>query len=411
MNEDGLILNAEQSPPRNLGAALWRCALALLLYAALWGCLCSLGALSWRGILPLLPGAAASGLLPLLPKRVRRWALPVCAGLALGGIALLGSRFFGGCGLFLNRLFAASEARQRYLYEKFTVPGVTTDDMLRALLPLGLLSAPLCAAAHSRWPGCVLFTGLLGLMVWLGLLPAAPWLLLLAAAAVLPFLTLRADAAALCLAALGLAATVFLLFGGTQEGLARWAETARDTLAPQTVAYADAANAFRSEPDTQPPQTQNPPESAQEATDTEPNRHALWTVLAILLAMLLLFVPSIWSDRLRRRRERLRAGLDDADNAACVRATFLYALRWLRLGGLKLENRPYSEMTGRLAAAYPALAEPFAAVIPLWQRAAYSEAPCTADDRANMQAFLQEAICTAKETMSGLTCLKSRFVL
>lgn len=216
---------------------------ALLLYACVWGSLSSMAYLSAIGLPALSVGALAAGLGAALPKRGRAWLTFVCLPVAALWTALRFPQVTGGAALLLNRLFAASEAQNPYLYEMLPAQGVGTDAIAAALLPLGLVSAPLFAlGGRSRLIGSLICGALLLWMAYLGLTPATVWLALLAAAGLLPFLfgggasiaksVLPALAAALAL-------TVLLLFPGQDAALHTWSEEARDRLSLQTVAYGE----------------------------------------------------------------------------------------------------------------------------------------------------------------------------
>ena len=141
MNTRTLTVSLPSSQKRNGLAAV----LPFLLCVALWG------AFLWIvGRVTLLPWAAAGALLafcPLLGKhrRVVGGALPALLLLSL----LLSRSISGGLAVLSNRLFAASEARQRYLYETFSasadslVPAVLWGSALLALCPWHILL--------SRW--------------------------------------------------------------------------------------------------------------------------------------------------------------------------------------------------------------------------------------------------------------------
>ncbi len=66
----------------------------------------------------------------------------------------------------------------------------------------------------------------------------------------------------------------------------------------------------------------------------------------IFLLLLMLFVPSVYLDRLKKEAERNRAGLSDADARACICASFRYVLRWLRLAGLEPEKCAVRKLFG-----------------------------------------------------------------
>lgn len=393
------------------------CLAAMLLYLALWGGLCGMAGLSASGVAPLALGGAFALFATFFFRRGKA-ALRFAAFAAAAAVLLL-TRLdaLDGAKLLLNRLFAASEARQAYAYDKFPVPGTAgVAEMRAALLPAGLLTGLFCglsARFRLRLAPALLFALYAGAAAFLGVSPDAGWYVLAALALTLIFTeaptgsfqaaALRRGAALLPLAAVCVA--VFLLFPGEDARLSAWDERARDVLALQTVAYADEARE-------QTPETPDPAETAQTGREERAERAGLlnafgWPELpplvpVIALFALLLFVPSIYSDRLKKRRARNRAGLDAADNGESIRAAFLYAVRWLRFGGFSSENRPYGESAGQVEALFsPELREAYETILPLWQEAAYSEHAMDAAQREAMLEFMEQARRSARERLGA----------
>ena len=399
---------------------LIECLCALPLYAALTGGLCSMAYLGASGVLPLAAGAGAALLLPLLPSRGRLPLLAGCAALltTLLLALLLFDTVTDGGKLLLNRLFQASEAAQPYQYDRFPVRASGLSPVGPALLVLGLLLGPLCGwiARRVRPVGLLLIAVGCALMSYLGILPATIWLLLLGLSALL--LLLPQEGAALSrgllwlLPALALCAVLLLLLPGKDPTLADWSDRARDALALSTVYDADTAEApqqsAQAEADARAFLREQ--EAANPAPDA-PELRPLWVALTVIVVLLLLFVPSLLSDRLRKRRVRARTGLDDPDDRVCIRASFLYALRLLRCAGLPDRNRPYSAYAEEIDARFPALSARYRAAVPLWQEAAYSTHSLTSVQRAQMQDFLAAARAVAFAQMRPLARLRCRMTL
>lgn len=94
---------------------------------------------------------------------------------------------------------------------------------------------------------------------------------------------------------------------------------------------------------------------------------------------------------LKKRRAKSRAGFDDPQSRAAICAMFLYALRWLRLGGLETPNRPYSTYAGAVGQIYsPELQARYEAVLPLWHEAAYSSHDMSDAQRQQMHSFADD---------------------
>jgi hypothetical protein len=396
----GLICRAA---PKSRALA-WLC--APLVYAALWAALCSMASLSTLGLAPLSVGACLALLLALPQRNSIRFgaaALVALAALAL----LLRSDAQDGIRLLCNRLFAASEAQQAYQYDKFSVAAAEADwprCLRAALLPCGMLTGALAGVMGSGF--AALFVPLAGLAAYLGVAPAPIWCALLAVALIFalaqPFGGLG-GAIPCCIAAALLCAAVWLIFPNEDVRLSAWDEQARDTLALQTMAYTSAAQTAQTPEATEEERQLYRDESessdlgGDDADLEQPN--PIWLVIAA--AALILFLPAIAADLQKRRRAKHRAALTDPDDRVAVRAMFLYALRWFRLGGLAVRNAPHSDYAPQLETAYsPALRTSFDAVLPLWQAAAYSPHAPSDAARAQMQQFLTDAEAAVWEKLS-----------
>lgn len=388
------------------------CAWALLAYVALWGGLCSMAYLSTSGAASLALGGLLAAALALSPRGGRPGVAVVAAGALLAAVLFLARRQMAldGVKLLLNRLFAASEARQAYTYEMFSVgaeEGNWQDCIRWGLAPLGIAAGLLCGGAARDRSGLLwaaLFALCAGLAAWLGLSAGTVWNILLALTLALSLADrtekpigaalLSACAAAIWVALLCVA--VLTAAPGEDARLSAWDEGARDVLAIQTVAWSDQWSA----------QPQSEARTAQEdrrfyraeetagelGGDAGEWLRPISAALVILLFALALFLPAILSDRWKKRRAAHRAGLDDPDNSASIRAMFRCALRWLCAGGLEAGNIPFSGYAGGIETAYsPALRAAFEEVLPLWQESAYSDHPMDEGQRARMRAFLEAA--------------------
>ena len=399
---------------------------AVLLYLALWGWLCSMAALSDAGVLPLTLGGALALLPPLLLRKDRA-ALRFAALAAVAAVLLLTRRdALDGVRLLLNRLFAASEARQTYTYEKFIVPAAAgVPEMQAALLPLGLLIGLLCglsARFRLRLVPTLLFALCALAAAWLGVSPGAGWYVLSAAALALgfadgqgPYSAAAARSAAVLSALLLICAAVFALFPGEDARLSAWDETMRDRLAMETVAYTDAAPSAAPQTVPAAQETKQFYRAEETAADTDGDEETLSLplplLLAILLTALLLFVPAVWSDRLKKRRAAHRAGLDDPDPGAAIRAAFLYAMRWLDAGGLRPGNRPYGDCAPEIGAAFtPELRAEFEQVLPIWREAAYSAHPMDGAQRDAMLRFMEHARSAAWDRLGRRDRLRIKYL-
>ena len=274
--------------------------------------------------------------------------------------------------LFVNRLFAASELQQAYLYEKLPVYAPQAEQagcLQTAAILLGLLLAQLLTLLPQDG----------GLRPW-RLLPIAAVFVLLAAGC--------------------------LLLPETENAqLSAWEERARDQLAVQTAAYGElpAQQDVPAEqtPQSEPPTFRQEPMQSTPDGDREPLSRPIRAALVIFLLLLLLFVPSVYLDRLKKKRERNRAGLSDADARVCICASFRYVLRWLRLAGLEPENVPFASYSEKIKTIFGSeIAAQYLQILPLWQEAAYSTHEMTEQQRAQMRAFLQTAVSLVWQKLS-----------
>ena len=338
------------------------------------------------GRVTLLPWAAAGALLafcPLLGKhrRVIGSALPAVSLLSL---LLFSQSISGGLGVLSNRLFAASEARQRYLYETFSA---SADSLVPAVLWGSALLA-LCFGWLGAWkkalPGVLAFLMTAAACAYFGVTPGAFWLLLILLLAALTMLTKldwRAFAAVMVCAAV-IAGLALWLAPGENARISALDDRLRDTLAITTVTQQKQPESTPTPtPETQPEQEKKEPMLLQIRESMDPKTVILFLLIAAIL--LILFVPAVIRDRLQKRRGQNRAGMDSADHAEAIRATFRYALLWLRAAKRDEKTAPGYDAAYRL-----------------WQEAAFSDHAMTAGQREQMTAF-QRGVSDAIESEAG----------
>lgn len=166
--------------------------------------------------------------------------------------------------LFVNRLFAASELQQAYLYEKLPVyapQAEQTGCLQTAAILFGLLLAQLLTLP-SRFSRTFVLAALCGAMAYLGVLPERGWLIALAGCLLLTLLPqdggLRPWRLLPIAAVFVLLAAGCLLLPETENAqLSAWEERARDQLAVQTAAYGELP-AQQDVPAEQTPQSEPP---------------------------------------------------------------------------------------------------------------------------------------------------------
>ena len=380
MNLDSLTVSVPRSEKGYPIAAV----LPLLLTMALWG------AFLWMvGRVTLLPYAAAGSLAALFPllcptRKHRRLA----GGALLVLLALIALLFWqkisGGLAQLSNRLFDLSAARQRYLYDNFAA---SASSPIPAVLWGSALTA-VCLGWLGAWkralPGvlAVLLTACAS--AYFGVTPGAAWLLGILALSGLSMaarLELRA-AVLLLLSAAVIAGLTLWFLPGENARISALDDQLRDTLALTTVTQQrQPENTPTPTPETQPEQANKEPMLLQIRESMDPKTIILIVLIAVIL--LVLFVPAILRDRLQKRRDRNRAGMESANNAEAIRATFRYALLWLRA----------SESDARTMPGYDAAYE-------LWQEAAFSDHAMSDAQRDQMTAF-QKTVSDTIQSRAG----------
>lgn len=333
-----------------LRPALLLCALS----CAVSGLLGAFSPFAFLGVLPL-------AVLPFLPQKRKKWCVIALAAVLIGFSALRFSEILHGLQLLANRIFTLSEGRQSYEYDYFAV--AQSASALRE----GIAFLSLAAALAVYFRGGLVLTALFCLaQAYFGITAPIGWLLLLllaAAFSVFPQerLGLHGIIAALLLG--GVALVVSCTAATPNVRISGWEEQTRDRLALHSIFYERTPERIEI-PQEQTPPPQNTERSAVPST-SERKLNVLFLML-LLLTLMLLFVPAVVRDRARRKRERNRAGFDDPDAAAAIRAMYLHSRRWLRL---KPEPVPQE-------------------IHALWLLAAYSDHPLSDDRRAQMERYL-----------------------
>ena len=311
---------------------------------------------AFLGIIPLAG-------LPFLPKRGKKWGIIALSVLLLGFLALRCSEILHGLQLLANRIFSLSEGRQSYEYDYFVV--TQSASALRE----GAAFLSLAAAFVVYFHGGLALTMLFYIaQAYFGITAPIGWLLLLlltAVFSVLPQERLRLHGLFAALLLGGAALIVSCAAPTPNVRISGWDEQLRDRLALHSIFYERTPEQVEI-PQEQMPPPQNTEQSFPPST-SERKVNVLFMTL-LLLTLVLLFVPAVVRDRVRKRRARNRADFDNPDAATAIRAMYLHSRRWLRL-------RP----------------EPVPEDIDaLWLQAAYSDHPLSDDRRAQMEQYLAQ---------------------
>lgn len=385
-------------------------AVSCLLYAVFFGCVCSMSNLSTVGIPALIPGALFP-LAILLARRSRTVLIAVVVGAVLLflGILLLHPSAVNGWKVLLNRLYTASETRQSYRYDRFMVSDANVRAVGKALFPMGMLAGCWFSQVFFSRPekALLLFPPLFLLMAYLAVTPSEFWLAAAAIVLPLPFLLSAWDRAMpgrtwILAASIVTVAVVVLAFPGKHETLSAWENHARDRLALQSVYYGRPEESNEETKDASSGE-QRPIQSldAEEEAETDGTSPRITAILIFaILILIVLFLPAVLSDRLKKRRSRNRSGLSDPDPCVRTKALFLYAIRWLRLAGRLTENKPFSAQESSLLHEDPDFGREFSQILPIWREAAYSTHGITPVQLAQMERFCVLAQAFSKDRMS-----------
>lgn len=289
-------------------------------------------ALDW---LRLLPAALVGLVIPAAGQLLRR-KKPIYLYALLGLlVAYLLIRFFtisDGVKLLVNQMYSCSEIQQAYEYEYFEVSG---GNPWEAVLWLSLLAGTLCALWKNWFTGIVTIAWV-GAMIYFGVTPGIGWLMLLGAAClwnVVPFEQIWFHGGIIVLLLLMTAFVVRAAAPAPSATLSAWDNHVRDQLALHSLYYEQTISKTEVPTPEPEPQPSEPPVEQNQIPNQRiwsSSVNVLFIVLSVITAILL-FSHAILKDRVEKRRQENRAGLDAADNAAAIRAMYLYVRRWREL--------------------------------------------------------------------------------
>lgn len=315
----------------------------------------------------LLPFALIGAILPLIPQVRHRKVQYVLWGVLAAWLLIRFDPILDGGKLLANRMFELSERSQSYEYDYFTV---SRESALEAVLWLSMLTGTLCAFWGNKSNAVLCGLWLLA-MAYFGVTPGIFWLTVLVLGgflSVLPgqhrwfygLITVAVVA--------GIAFAVSALAPEPSDAVSLLDDHLRDVLAVSPVTY---------EQTPVPTEVPEPELVPQPSTQLEQPDHgvqkAAANVLFFILAgltLVLLFVPAIFKDRAAKKSQKARAGFDDSDHAAAIRAMYLYAQQWRKL----------SDTPGQIPAE----------VKRIWQEAAYSDHTMSQTQREAVHAYMQE---------------------
>ena len=316
----------------------------------------------------------------------------------------------------LNRLFAASEVVNTYVYDRFSVAADASPTL--ALLLLGGLVAVLLSLSFLRGSSLIPFLFALFLAfaeIWLGLTPPPLPNALLFALLMLLALRIRdlRNAGAVLLASVAVFLFVSAAFPGVNAAQEERSELARDRLdileQRITGTYAEENSTVQSareenrlhagadadrEDDTRNDRGyQHLYEQEQQISRPQRVRYLkiLLLTLAILALLTLPFAPFLFFNAKRKRSLARRAAFASPDCAEAIRAMFLHLTAYLEACGMGAGNRSFSHWPELLSGHMPAdYVRKYRRAAAIFSEAAYSTHPMTEEQRADIEKILDE---------------------
>ena len=372
----------------------WVIHLVSLMLTFAWFC-------SALGLMPYLyaslPGAVALLFLPLFEAKRKTFTSTVGAVTALA-LAFGNRTITDGIKLIANRVFSISEAAQNYRYDRFEINVTDAESSVYILTALAFISLLLALISvllmrknekiipTAAFFAIAVFTAYFGVstaFIWM-VLPAAVWLI-----SIIPH-----NAGARRYITVVIVLTLIFsvssqLLPSEFQAVSKFDESIRDKIAFQTVRYENSITPEVFDP---PPETE-----PEEKTDTRddhiaysiPTTKIVGIVAAIILILLILFIPAILIDKLRKRAELERAGIESDNYAVSICAMFLYAVRWLNSYGIKPDNVNYADWMQQLKEYMSEdYLNSYDEAVSIWYEAAFSNHEMTAQQRETVRAFL-----------------------
>ena len=313
-----------------------------------------------------------------------------------------------------NRLFAASEARNAYVYQYFPVPEaqpVLLAAMLLGLIALALATLTLCSGRRAL--ALVLLLGCAGFQMYFGLAFPAWANLTLFTLFMLQLhrrpCTVR-NAGIMTAAVLLISLTVLLAWPGEDAATEAASERVRDSLSriaaqlggtaaetpagEDTVRHAHTRTLSEGQQAAQEGRTFRLQQVAEQQISRPEWIDWLRSALLILLFVALLLLPFLPFLLLNARQRRAQAACQSFQSeniAEAVCAIFTQVIRWLEAMGISAGNLLYREWAPTVAEGMTAdYAERFAQCAAMFEEATYSDHPLEEGQRTQLLALLEE---------------------
>lgn len=319
----------------------------------------------------------------------------------------------------INRLYDIGEKAQSYVYDRFRIEmnADTRKQCMRlavcwfgcitgtiVALPSTAVRRWICIGAAAAVMLCLAYFGLLPQPVLAGIMLIS--LLITASAGkiktLLPLLILTTL----------LFSAIIMIDPGESINISRADEQLRDKLAVQTARLEGRQNTAASAGKNNRKNYNNKKlKKFLAGTGLQKKIRRLLIILSLIIFILLiLFVPAVIHDHLEEKRKINRSGIDNKDPASAVRAMFPYTLKWLKIYGIEITNRPFNAF---IAQVQTDISKEYAcryiSMLTLWKEAAYSNHAITEQQRSEMVTFMKDTIEITKKRISLTDKVKIRF--
>ena len=350
------------------------------------------------------------------------------------------SEVLDGGKLILNQVFSASEKSQKYIYSKFSVSADAGEYSLcitAAMIYIFTIFAVLCHFAVRQKNGSLLGIAFLMAVVaeiYYGIFPQL-WTLILFAFVGLGVLHYRhigkpaASNAALLVIALALSFAVLAAYTGPNAQQTVLAEDIRDLLDEHV--QQQVFNAIKQRQEQIQEETENTSLEEDKVSDNtdgisggnsfktnyekhfEGNKAGLahtrlpWSWILIGVMLLALFTGYFMRMRKARRRRKV---FESSDCAAAIDGMFRHSVDWLKVCGLKTDNRLFSQYSRRISKMLSEeYGRKYSGAAELWEEAIYSGHAMSEKERGCMREFLDDTAQAVRGHVGAFTRFEIKY--
>ena len=381
-------------------------------------------------ILYCIPGAVIFFVLFAIRGRNRgRTHLIVFAGavvLLVTCLVLLRSDIANGLKMVANQIYISGEDAQKYIYIKYDI-GIYGYDLqmathiavIWAACAVGVLVA--VPPFEMRKVVC-LDIGLLSMLcaAYFGLIPNVIGMVLMLISVIYILGGERIGASwPLLVSGLLVLALVLVVNPGESKSISKVDEQIRDAVSTNNVILSGLKNREKLKANGDNSESKSSSQNNRKKNDDNSSGvklpgKMLNVLLLILLFSLILFVPAVINDRIKKKQAVNRRGLDSEDDRMAVIAMFPYAMKWLTQYGIEVENRPFTSLVDKVRMSTDEeYFTSFGDMLKVWEKAAFSDHSMTADCRTKMNDFLNRTMAMTKKKvgLKGMMRIKFRLAL